>query len=166
MLSDAKSCLRPESAPLSFGRSSATKCVLLNNEPCMTRPTLIDLNPVEVNFYPFMISLDKCNGICNTVDNLSMKICFPSEKMLKCLNVKIFNKITSIYEPKTLVKHISCDCKCKFNSTIYNPNQKWNNDICQCECKNYNKSKKYYIWNLSKYLKIIADDSKTVCDEI
>ena len=25
--------------------------------------TLIDLNPAELNYYPFMISLDKCNGI-------------------------------------------------------------------------------------------------------
>ena len=31
---------------LSFSESLATKCVSLNNEPCMARPTLIDLNPV------------------------------------------------------------------------------------------------------------------------
>ena len=29
---------------LSFGGSSATKCVSLNSNPCMARPTLIDLN--------------------------------------------------------------------------------------------------------------------------
>ena len=33
-------------ALLSFSESLATKCVSLNNEPCMARPTLIDLNPV------------------------------------------------------------------------------------------------------------------------
>ena len=42
----------------------------------MTRPTLIDLNPAELNQYPFMISLDKCNRGCNTADDLSTKICF------------------------------------------------------------------------------------------
>ena len=26
-------------------------------------------------------------------------------------------------------EHISCDCKCKFNSTTWNSNQKWNNKI-------------------------------------
>ena len=26
---------------------------------------------------------------------------------------------------------ISCDCKCKFNSTTCNPNQKWDNETCQ-----------------------------------
>ena len=44
---------------LSFKGSLATKCVSLNNEPCMTRPTLIDFHSVELNFYSFMISLDK-----------------------------------------------------------------------------------------------------------
>ena len=36
--------------------SDQTKCLSLNDEPCMIRPTLIDLNPVEFNYYPFMIS--------------------------------------------------------------------------------------------------------------
>ena len=43
----------------SFSSSVATKSVSLNDEPCMIRPTLIDLNPVEVKYYLFMISLDK-----------------------------------------------------------------------------------------------------------
>ena len=41
----------------------------------MSRPTLINLNPIEHNYYPFMVSLDKCNGSCNAVDDLSTKIC-------------------------------------------------------------------------------------------
>ena len=35
----------------------------------MIRRTLIDLNPVELNHYLFMISLDKCSGSCNSVDD-------------------------------------------------------------------------------------------------
>ena len=50
-------------ALLSFSGSLTTKSVSLNNEPCMIRPTLIDLNPVELNYYPFMISLDKCREV-------------------------------------------------------------------------------------------------------
>ena len=57
---------------------------------------LIDLNPVEVNYYPFMISLGKCNESDNIVDNFSMKICILSET--KGLNVKPFNIITRINE--------------------------------------------------------------------
>ena len=31
---------------LRFSSSLATKCLFLNDEPCMVRPTLIDRNPV------------------------------------------------------------------------------------------------------------------------
>ena len=92
----------------------------------MIRPTPIDLNPVELNYLSFMISLDKCNGSCNAVDDLSTKICVPSET--KNMIDKKFNMITRINEAKTLVKHISYDFKCKFKSTTCNSNQKWNND--------------------------------------
>ena len=32
-----------------------------------------------------------------------------------------------------MTEHISCDCKCKFNSTTCNSNEKWNDKTCQCE---------------------------------
>ena len=41
----------------------------------MVRSTLTNLSPVELHYYPFMISVDKCNGSSNAVDNLSPKIC-------------------------------------------------------------------------------------------
>ena len=40
--------------------SDRTKCLSSNDEPCIVRPSLIDLNPVELKYYPFMINLDKC----------------------------------------------------------------------------------------------------------
>ena len=36
---------------LSFSGSLATKCLLLNNEQCKTRPFLIDLNHAELTYY-------------------------------------------------------------------------------------------------------------------
>ena len=92
-----------------------TKCLSLNDETCMVWPTLIDLNPAELKNYPFMISLDKCIGSCNV---LSPKICIP--KKTKDINGKAFNMIANKNEAKTMTEHISCDCKCKFNSTIRN----------------------------------------------
>ena len=91
--------------------SEETKCVSSNDDPCMIRPTLIDLNPVELKYYPFMISLGKCSESFNV---LSPKICAPKET--KDINVKVCN-IPNKNEAKTMVKHISCDCKCKFSST-------------------------------------------------
>ena len=96
-------------ALLSFSPSLATKCVPLNNEPCMIRPIFIDLNPVELKYNTFMISLDKCSGSCSSVDDLSIKLCVPSKT--KDINVKVFNMTTNKYEAKTIVKHISCKCK-------------------------------------------------------
>ena len=66
--------------------SDRTKYLLLNDEPCMVRPTFIDLNPVELKYYPFMISLDKCTTSCNA---LSPKIWVPKDAK------KAFNIITS-----------------------------------------------------------------------
>ena len=51
----------------------------------MNRPILVDINPVVLNYYPFFITLDKCNGNCNVVDELSTKMCVSEQiKRLKC----------------------------------------------------------------------------------
>ena len=62
-----------------------------------------------------LISLDKCNGSCNV---LPPQICVPKET--KDINVKVFNMITNKNESKPMAKHISCNCKCRFNSTTCN----------------------------------------------
>ena len=61
---------------LSFSESLASKCLFLNDERCMVRPTLINMNPVELKYYPFMISLNKCT---ESFSVLSPKICIPKE---------------------------------------------------------------------------------------
>ena len=46
---------------LTFNESLASnqkKCLFLNDEPCMVRPTLIDMNPVKFKYYPFVISIE------------------------------------------------------------------------------------------------------------
>ena len=134
----------------------------------MVRPTLIDLNRVELKYYPLMICLDKRNEICNV---LSPKICVP--KKTKAINVKVTNKITNKNQAKTLVKHISGDCKFKLNSTTCILNQNWNNKTCQWEYKHYRTCKSDYSWNPStcicknsKYLKSITDTSVITCEII
>ena len=70
----------------------------------------IELNPIELNYYPFMISLDKCNGSCNV---LFPRICVVRKKKT---NFKVFDMIINKNEAKAMAKHIPGDCKCKFNS--------------------------------------------------
>ena len=50
--------------------------MFLNDEPCMIRPTIIDMNPNELRYYLFMISLNKCNGSYHV---LSPKLCVSKE---------------------------------------------------------------------------------------
>ena len=124
---------------LNFDSSLARKCLFLNDESCIVRPTLIDLNPIELKYFPFMINLNKCIGSCNV---LYPKICVPKETKDKY--VKAFNMIKNKNEAKAMTKQISSDCKCKPSSTICNSNQKWNNKTCHCERKNYRLCKKDY----------------------
>ena len=58
--------------------------------------------------------------------------------------------ITGKNESKTLTKHISCECKCKFDGRKCNSNQKWNKGKCR------RKYKKHHI----------CDNSVITCDEI
>ena len=49
----------------------------------MSRPTNIKLNTDEynqgLNHHPFMVSLDRCDGICHTLDDLFGNKFFPSK---------------------------------------------------------------------------------------
>ena len=53
-----------------------------------------------------MISLDKCNGSCNTLTKISGKICFPNKK--EDVNLSVFNLTKRKYESKTLTENKSC----------------------------------------------------------
>ena len=59
--------------------SSHSKYVLLSNQKCLTQPTLINLHPNEYSqelcYYLFSVNLDRCAGSCNTLDDLSYRIC-------------------------------------------------------------------------------------------
>ena len=52
--------------------SDRRKSLFLNNELCMVRPTLIDMNPVGLKYYSFLISLNKCTGSCNVLSHLTV----------------------------------------------------------------------------------------------
>ena len=60
---------------LGFGRSLATECVSMINQPCMVRLSLVYLNPNEIHYYPFVISLETCDRSRNTDQNVFSRIC-------------------------------------------------------------------------------------------
>ena len=40
-----------------------TKCLLLNDEPCMIKPTFINMNRIELKYYLFMINLKNAQEV-------------------------------------------------------------------------------------------------------
>ena len=76
--------------------SNHTKCVSLSNQKFEIQPTLINLHPneysQELHYYPFAVKLDKCVGSCNSLIDLSNKVCVPNKK--EDLNMLVFNMIT------------------------------------------------------------------------
>ena len=66
----------------------------------MVRSIFIGLNYFDLEYYPFMISLDKSNRSCNV---LSPKKCVP--KRIKYTNVKVFNMTVNENEGKIMRKH-------------------------------------------------------------
>ena len=52
--------------------SSHTKYVSLKDQKCGIQPTFINLHPSEYNhelqYYPFLVKLDRCFGNCNTLN--------------------------------------------------------------------------------------------------
>ena len=106
---------------LGFVRLLSIKYVSMNSHQCMVRPTLIDLNLDEFHYYPFIISMNRCDKSFNTVEDPFVKICIPS-KIDKWISESKKLKKTS---------RVSVDV----NLMVENMTQdkKWESDKCQCD---------------------------------
>ena len=59
-------------AILSFGWllvSDGIKCLSLNNWPSQARAILVNINSNELLYYSFPVSVNKCGGSFNTIDD-------------------------------------------------------------------------------------------------
>lgn len=65
------------------------------------------------------------------VEDPFYRICVPNE--MKDVNLKLSNMINGINEPKTLIKHISCECRYTNDGKKCYTKQKWSNGKCQCK---------------------------------
>lgn len=57
----------------------------------MTRFILTDLNPIELNYFPFFIKREMSTGSCNTLDDSFKKMCL--SKKTKYEFAEVFNMI-------------------------------------------------------------------------
>ena len=72
---------------LYFTGSLAIKYVSVNNQQCMISSMLIDLNLDELHYYPFIISMNRCDKGSNFVEDPFAKTCVPNKRENLNLNV-------------------------------------------------------------------------------
>ena len=68
---------------------NSLECVSMNNQECKIRTKILDINNNDPRFYPFSISVNKCNGSCNNISNPYAKLYVPDA--VKNINLKAFN---------------------------------------------------------------------------
>ena len=133
-----------------FFSCNALKYVSMNNQECIVRPEIININSNEPSFYPYSVKISKSSGSCNNINDPSSKLCVPD--VAKNTNVKVFNLISRTNEARYIKLHETCKCKCRLDAGVCNNKQRWNKDKFRCECKElidkgiYNKG---FIWNPS-----------------
>ena len=70
---------------------NSLECLSMNNQECKIRSEIISVNTNEPMFYPYSITVNKCKGSCNTINDTYAKLCVPDT--IKNLNVEVFNLI-------------------------------------------------------------------------
>ena len=76
-----------------FGQSitanfeSSTKCVSLNNLPHELITILVNINSNDTLPYKFTVTVNRCSGRCNAIDDLYTQACFPDK--VKNMNIKV-----------------------------------------------------------------------------
>ena len=96
----------------------AIECVSVVNQKCMPRPKILNVNEGigEALFYPYNVQVNKCSGSCDTLDNPMSKICVP--KIIKNVNMKVYNFLTRLNETRNVLWHESCKCVCSISISI------------------------------------------------
>ena len=67
-------------------------------------------------YYPFFVSVHKCGGSCDTIDDPYARIWVPGK--VKDANVKVFNLVSRVNETWLLVQYELCECKCRLNGYV------------------------------------------------
>ena len=129
---------------------NSLKCVSMNNQASRIRTKILDINNNEPIFYTFSITVNKCSGSCNNINDLYAKICLPD--VVKNINVKAFNLMSRTNETRHIEWHETCECKCRLDASVCNNKQRWNNEKRRCECQGLidkGRCDEGFIWNPS-----------------
>ena len=102
--------------------TNALTCVSMNNQACIVRPEIIDINSNNPIFYPFSVKINRCSGNCNNINDPYARICVSDT--VKNLNVKVFNLMSLTNETRSIKWHETCNGICRLNEIICNNKQR------------------------------------------
>ena len=97
------------------------ECVSMNNQECKIKSEIINVSTNEPMFYPYSITINKCKGSCNTINDPYAKLCVPDT--IKNINVKVFNLMSKTNETRHIEWHKTCKCKCRLDASVCNNKQ-------------------------------------------
>ena len=132
---------------------NALECLSVINRKCMPRPKILDLNEGvgEALFYPYNVQVNKCSGSCNALEDPMARLCVPN--IIKNVNMNVYNFLMRLNGTHNILRHESCKCMCKLDSSVCNSKQCWNSDTCRCDCNEdfagIINCTKGYMWNPS-----------------
>ena len=82
----------------SFTSVNSLSCISINNQECIVRPQIVNVNSDKPVFFPFSIKTSKCSDSCNNINHPYANICVPD--VVKNLNVKVFNLMSRTNETR------------------------------------------------------------------
>ena len=129
---------------------NSLECVSMINQEGKIRSEIININTNEPMLDPYSVTINKCKGSCNTINDPYAKLCVPDT--IKNINVKVFNLMSRTNETRYIEWHKTCKCKCRLDASVCNNKQIWSEDKCRCECKELidkGMCDKGFIWNPS-----------------
>ena len=124
------------------------KYISMNSQEWKVRPEIININSNEPSFYD--VKINKCSGSCNNIYDPYAEMCIPD--VIKNLNLKVFNLMPRTNETRHIKFHETCKCTCRWDASVCNKKQRWNEDKCRCEYKELidkGVCDKAFIWNAS-----------------
>ena len=97
---------------------NSLECVSMNNQECKIISEIISVNTNEPMFYPYSITINKCKGSCNTINDPYAKLRVPDT--IKNINVKVFNLLSRTNEIRHIEWRKTCKCKCRLDASFCN----------------------------------------------
>ena len=98
------------------------KYVSMSNQKCIVMSTVVDININDLSFYPHRVTVNKCSGSYNDINNPYSKLCVPY--VVKDVNIKVFNQMSKTIETGYISLHKICACKCRLDTSVCNDKQR------------------------------------------